>query len=234
MTPQNALAHVLAFDTCGVVGSVALLDLKQDTGTVTCLLQAELAPKTAAAQLMPAIAAMLQEAGIALTSLHALIVVHGPGSFTGVRVGLSTAKGLAHAIGLPVLAISRLAVLASLAPQPACLALLNAGRGEFYAGRYRDGRCEREWLASLDEVVAAAEAGDALVVAEQAAEQSVAEHVRAWQPALAGPLDASNAARVALGRLRSADWDDLARLDANYLRHSDAELFARPAPVRSE
>jgi tRNA threonylcarbamoyladenosine biosynthesis protein TsaB len=61
------------------------------------------------------------------------------------------------------------------------------------------------------------------------AEETLAERLAAWRPALAGPLDACAAARAALGRLRSGETDDLATLDANYLRRSDAELFARPA-----
>jgi tRNA threonylcarbamoyladenosine biosynthesis protein TsaB len=69
-----------------------------------------------------------------------------------------------------------------------------------------------------------------LIVAEAAIEERLA----AWQPARLGPLDAYAAVSAALARLRSGETEDLATLDANYLRRSDAELFARPAsaPVR--
>lgn len=215
---------VLAFDTCGEVGSVALVDLEKSTTTVTCISQTELGGRSASAKLMPAIDAMLQKAAFDLRALRTILVVNGPGSFTGIRVGLSTAKGLAHAAGIPVVAISRLAVLASLADmQRDSLALLDAGRNEFYARR-----SEREWLASFEEIAAVAETGVPLVIAAAEAETKIGDRFAAWRPARVGPLDACAAARAALSRLRSGASEDLAALDANYLRRSDAELFARP------
>jgi tRNA threonylcarbamoyladenosine biosynthesis protein TsaB len=215
---------VLAFDTCGETGTVALLDLENDATTVTCVSQTELGGRAASAELMPAVDAMLRQATLDLRALRTLLVVNGPGSFTGIRVGLSTVKGFAHAAGTPIVAISRLAVLASLAEMRGdFLALLDAGRNEFYARR-----AEREWLASFEEIAAAAEEGVPLVVAEARAEARIAERLAAWKPSQVGPLDACAAARAALARLRSGESNDLAALDANYLRRSDAELFARP------
>jgi tRNA threonylcarbamoyladenosine biosynthesis protein TsaB len=214
---------LLAFDTCGEVGTVALLDLKYGATTVTCISQAELPGRTASARLMPAIDEMLRTAALHLRALRTLVVVHGPGSFTGIRVGLSTAKGLAHAAGVPIVAISRLAVLASFATgQSGFLAVLDAGRNEFYARR-----AEREWLASLAEITAEADAGTSLLVAEE----KVEARLSAWRPLRVGPLDACAAAHAALAGVRSGASDDLAALDANYLRRSDAELFARPLSV---
>ncbi|HEY3989877.1 MAG TPA: tRNA (adenosine(37)-N6)-threonylcarbamoyltransferase complex dimerization subunit type 1 TsaB [Acidobacteriaceae bacterium] len=232
---------VLGIDTCGAVGTVALADIGKEITTVTCISQAALGGRAASAQLMPAIDRMLREAGLGLEALRTLVVVNGPGSFTGIRVGLSTAKGLAHATGLPIVAISRLFVLASLADTLRdSLALLDAGRNEFYARR-----AEREWLASYEEIAAAAGDGTPLVIAEQsmaresiaqesAAEEGIAKRLAAWRPVRVGPLDACAAVRAALTRIRSGKWDDLSTLDANYLRRSDAELFARPqsAPAR--
>jgi tRNA threonylcarbamoyladenosine biosynthesis protein TsaB len=218
-------AHpVLAFDTCGEVGTVALADLENGATAVTCISQTELGGRSASAELMPAIDAMLRKAGLDLRALRTLLVVNGPGSFTGIRVGLSTAKGLAHATGIPVVAISRLAVLASLADMRGdFLALLDAGRNEFYARR-----AEREWLASFEEIATVADTGVPLVIAAAGAETKAAERLAAWKPARVGPLDAYAAVRAAVARLRSGASDDLAALDANYLRRSDAELFARP------
>jgi tRNA threonylcarbamoyladenosine biosynthesis protein TsaB len=224
----------LALDTCGDAGTVALVDLENETTTVTCIHQTELAGRAASAELTPAVDGMLRNAELDLRSLRAILVVNGPGSFTGIRVGLSTAKGLAHAAGvpgIPIFAISRLAVLASLAEDSLTealgdfLALLDAGRNEFYARR-----AEREWLASFDEIAAAAAAGASLVVAEA----KVAERLAPLRPVLVGPLDACVAVRAALARLRSGESDDLAALDANYLRRSDAELFARPVPATAQ
>ena len=212
---------VLAFDTCGDTGTVALVDLGHDAVTVTCIAQIELGGRAASAQLMPAITALLRDSGLDLQAIRALVVVNGPGSFTGIRVGLSTAKGLAHAAAIPIVALSRLFVLDSLIHTPGdVLALLDAGRNEFYARR-----AEREWLASLAEIAAAAEAGISLMVAEA----EVANRFAAWRPEQVGPLDACAAARAALPRLRAGVKEDLGALDANYLRRSDAELFARSA-----
>jgi tRNA threonylcarbamoyladenosine biosynthesis protein TsaB len=225
---------VLAFDTCGDAGTVALVDLENEATAVTCIHQTELAGRAASAELMPAVDGMLRNAELDLRSLRAILVVNGPGSFTGIRVGLSTAKGLAHAAGvpgIPIFAISRLAVLNSLMEASLTetrgdsLALLDAGRNEFYARRV-----EREWLASFDEIAAAAAAGASLVVAEA----KVAERLAPLRPVLVGSLDACAAVRAALARLRSGESDDLAALDANYLRRSDAELFARPVPATAQ
>jgi tRNA threonylcarbamoyladenosine biosynthesis protein TsaB len=217
---------ILAFDTCGEVGTVALVDLKNDATTVTCISQTELSGRSASAQLMPAIDGLLRKAGLDIQALRTLVVVNGPGSFTGTRVGLSTAKGLAHAAGVPIVAISRLAVLAGLdGRQVDFLAMLDAGRNEFYVRRG-----EREWLASFEEIAAAADAGIPLIIAEARIEARLA----AWSPLLIGSLDACAAAHAAHARVRSGESEDLATLDANYLRRSDAELFARPvfAPER--
>lgn len=221
-------APVLGMDTCGPVGTVALVHITNDTDSVTCVAQTEMGSRSASAQLMPAIDAMLHTASLNLPDLRALVVVKGPGSFTGLRVGLSTAKGLAHASGLPIFAISRLAVLASLSEDPQAVALLDAGRNEFYA---RQG--EREWLASFEEIAWLGERGVSFVAAEASLGERVAaglsDQLVAWQPALVGSLDAYAAVRAVLPRLVRGEADDLAGLDANYLRRSDAELFARPA-----
>ncbi len=78
--------------------------------------------------------------------LRGVVVVHGPGSFTGIRIGVSAAKGLAEGLGIPVIALSRLELLARQSPEGSAVAVLDAGRGEFYAGFYREGICETEAL----------------------------------------------------------------------------------------
>lgn len=211
---------VLAIDTCGDTGTVALADLGNNVTAVTCIGQTELGGRAASAQLMPAMHALLSRSALDLRAVRAIVVVNGPGSFTGIRVGLSTAKGLAHAAGMPIIAVSRLFVLSSLSnAQANFLAVLDAGRNEFYVRRE-----EREWLASFGEIAAAAEAGTLLVFAEQ----NAFERFAAWGTEKVGPLDAAAAARAALPRLRAGMREDLATLDANYLRRSDAELLARP------
>jgi tRNA threonylcarbamoyladenosine biosynthesis protein TsaB len=212
---------VLAFDTCGDTGTVALVGIGNGATTITCIAQTKLGGRATSAELMPAVEALLRDAKHDLRAIPALVVVNGPGSFTGIRVGLSTAKGLAHAAGIPIVAVSRLFVLSSLIHRSGdVLALLDAGRNEFYARR-----AQREWLASFVEIVAAVEAGSSLIVAEE----EVANRFASCRPKQAGPLDACAAVRAALPRLREGAQEDFAAMDANYLRRSDAELFARPS-----
>ena len=82
---------ILLIDTCGATGSIALEDTDL---SLTIVASASLPGRTASERLVPMIKDLAEHAGITLPSLDAVAVVHGPGSFTGVRVGLSAAKGL--------------------------------------------------------------------------------------------------------------------------------------------
>jgi tRNA threonylcarbamoyladenosine biosynthesis protein TsaB len=238
---------LLLIDTCGTTGTVALAE---DT---EILASATLPGRTASERLVPAIRSLAARANLSLPSLDAIAVVHGPGSFTGVRVGLSAAKGLCHALNLPLVAISRLAVLAHLAqtgvPHSSqshrdgwgehrdkwgqVHALLDAGRGEFYGGTYRNGVRLRESLLTRDRLLALLSLEPAPIIV--ACEPAVAESLggKATPLLLAEPT-AVDALPLALHRIRQRDFDDLATLDANYLRRTDAEIFAKPrAPAHA-
>jgi tRNA threonylcarbamoyl adenosine modification protein YeaZ len=105
-------AAYLAFDTSGAFGSVAVGSLAgggRPDIFARVLIEERLEQ---AARLVPAIDEALRAAGVALTSLAGVVVGEGPGSFTGVRVAAATAKGLAHALELPLWAISSLAAAA--------------------------------------------------------------------------------------------------------------------------
>ena len=219
--------NLLLIDTCGATGSLALADSARPPAV------ASLPGRSAAERLVQAIHSLAAQAGIALHSLDAVAVVHGPGSFTGVRVGLSAAKGLCHALNLPLVAISRLAVLASLAnftnPDQSSAApvraLLDAGRGEFYSGLYAGGLCLHESLLTRDQLLAAHSSEIAqLVVCEPA----VAQSITALAPQLDAEPSAASALPLALARIRQRAFDDPATIDANYLRRTDAEIFAKP------
>jgi tRNA threonylcarbamoyladenosine biosynthesis protein TsaB len=223
---------ILLIDTCGEIGSVALADTAVEPAAV---MPATLPGRSASERLLPAIRELTAACGIQLKSLDAVIVVHGPGSFTGVRVGLSAAKGLCEALNLPLIAISRLAVLADrveCAPDARIHALLDAGRGEFYSGDYLGGTCLREALLSREEVLAVAAAVRA---AQQelitvACEPAVAASLAALAPRLVAQPRAEDALPLALRRVAQRAFDDIATLDANYLRRTDAEIFAKPRP----
>jgi tRNA threonylcarbamoyladenosine biosynthesis protein TsaB len=210
---------LLAIDTCGSTGTIALA--RREGDRITVLGTAELANKTYSAMLVPQLRELLEMHQTSLQEIEVIIVVNGPGSFTGVRVGVSAVKGLAEVFATPVIAVSRLHVLAHRAQSR--YVALDAGRGEFY---FRDDEpvASRELLLSLNELqdeLHSEAARHALAVCE--------EKVAAVFPEarLVDPPTASDALAVALPRLPTGDFDDLAALDGNYLRRSDAELFAK-------
>jgi tRNA threonylcarbamoyladenosine biosynthesis protein TsaB len=203
---------------------------KADKKEVRIVATAELAVRTYSARLIPEIASLLESQYATLRDVEAIVVVKGPGSFTGIRVGLSTAKGLADGAGIPLIGLSRLALLANASGLPHVLAAVDAGRGEYYVGEYRNGHKLSEMLLNSEDTVAVAKQPGAgvLVCDESRADDVSASACSAL--ALCGPVyvqapDAAEALRFSLGRFRAGDFDDLETLDANYLRRSDAEVL---------
>ena len=129
---DNAPMNLLAIETATESCSVALLhgDMLID--------RSELAPRRHAELVLPMAAELLAEAGIARTQLDGIAVGRGPGAFTGVRLAVSLAQGMAYALDRPVLPVSTLAALAMQAPEAnaAILALTDARMGEIYAGTF--------------------------------------------------------------------------------------------------
>jgi tRNA threonylcarbamoyladenosine biosynthesis protein TsaB len=210
----------LLIDTCGSEGAVALAD----TELADAIVASEVLPgRTASERLVPAVRRVMEAAGWRLRDLTAVVVVHGPGSFTGVRVGLSAAKGLSEAGAVPLIAVSQLALLAAGGGDGVVHAVLDAGRGEFYYGEYRGHECLREALL-MGEEVSAAVAGGTVVVCEA----KVAEALAELKPGVVAEPGAVDALPFAVERAVAGDFDDGALLDANYLRRTDAEIFAKP------
>ena len=126
---MNLLAIETATESC----SVALI---RDG----CLFaRSELAPRRHAELLLPMCEDVMSEAGLERRDLDALAVGCGPGAFTGVRLAISAAQGIALALDIPVVSISSLAALAMQAPDNAAaiLAVIDARMGEIYAGTFR-------------------------------------------------------------------------------------------------
>src|SRR5450631_4042923 len=107
--PMQPGGLLLAIDTCGPTGSVALGRLAGRD--LEILGQTELEGRSYSSTLVAAVSGLLTGAGVGLRDLRGIVVVNGPGSFTGVRVGLSAVKGLAEGAQVPVVAVSRLEVL---------------------------------------------------------------------------------------------------------------------------
>jgi tRNA threonylcarbamoyladenosine biosynthesis protein TsaB len=223
------LAPILAIDTCGPSGSAALGRLSRSGSgpELEMLGQIELEGRTYSATLVTAVRDLLQTAGLKLSDLGGIVAVSGPGSFTGVRVGLSAVKGLAETAHLPVVAVSRLQVLARKAG--VFSAALDAHRGELFL-RLEQAGCEpRELLAGSEEMAAIDSAPAHIAICEDAAAGILAS---AWphahQVRTSAPM-AADALRLGAPLLSAGAAADLALLDGHYLRRSDAEIFAEPA-----
>lgn len=202
----------LSIDTCGSSGSIALG--RVDPGSISLLGETDLPGKSYSAQLVPAIRSLLDSHNLTPDSLDAIATVNGPGSFTGIRVGVSTAKGFAHALNLPIVAISRLAVLAWNAHT--ARAALDAGRNELY---YLESGPQEE----TESLIPAA----SLTNPEGLALCEPALHWRLPEAILVPPPTAADALRFAAPLLLARNFADLATLDGNYVRRSDAEVFSK-------
>ena len=182
-------------------------------------------------QLLPALSSLLKQANLSLDSAAGIIVALGPGSYNGLRVGLSTAKGLAFSLDIPLVGISTLAAEAYQAALggrglPVC-AIFNAGRGEIAEAIYKlDGdkmaQIEPEQVSTL-EALCSRITGTTIFCGE-------------YIPVIAGELNrlfgeraviVSGAANVrragflaelGLRRLKAGDCDDPATLQPLYLR----------------
>src|SRR5258705_7679206 len=99
---------LLAVDTSGKDGSIALARAQGDTNAVDILDVIPLEGGTFSAQLVPQIASLLSKHGFSKSDISAFAVASGPGSFTGLRVGLAAVKGLAEILAKPIAAISKL------------------------------------------------------------------------------------------------------------------------------
>jgi tRNA threonylcarbamoyladenosine biosynthesis protein TsaB len=164
---------------------------------------------------------LLKRHVLALKDLDAFAAASGPGSFTGVRVGLAAVKGLAEATGRKVVAVSNLEALAWFGSRALRATVIDARRGEVYGAVYDgDLRCVREevvmkfpeWLETLPE-------GDLEFI-------TAGYPVNLDAPVITAPRELAGAiGRIAMGRLAAGLAQDPAAIDANYVRRSDAELL---------
>jgi len=232
---------ILAIDTSGKNGGIALA--RGDAQTCDVVAMSAIAHGTYSAQLIPQIDELLRGAGIKLAEVEGFAVAAGPGSFTGLRVGLATVKGLAEIVDRPIAAVSVLECVASLAlpmlavfPSRRLLfAALDAGRSEVFVGEYR---VEPDGLGLQQEMIVSA-AG--LVAHVRGQEQSgagivatpdnvVLDALKAGgMPAMkTGHVHVTDVARIGLRKLAAGETTPGAALDANYIRRSDAEIFSQP------
>lgn len=218
---------ILALDTTGEFGSIAVVRNGNP------LAEGHLhSPDGFAHILFDELVRVLDRAGCKLQEIDCFAVANGPGSFTGVRVGLTAMKGLAEASAKPLAAISNLRALAAAGHEDRRVVLLDARRGEVYAAVY-DGSLhliEPEIVAKLPLVLDALNAPryEFITLAGSPFKAALAgtpfgEMMWTEASRFLAPAVAHGAEQDALeGKLISA-----LAADANYVRSSDAELFWR-------
>jgi tRNA threonylcarbamoyladenosine biosynthesis protein TsaB len=238
------MSHLLlAADTSGKNGSIALARVTPGQSDVEIVEAVPLAGGAFSAQLVPQIAALLEKRGYRKSDLTAFAVVSGPGSFTGLRVGLAAIKALAEALQKQIAAISLLEAIAwsSAARRTVhgrVLAALDAGRGDVYVGDYElepHVRMHSERLLSREGFLAKARGAEVKGAAAMPKTVVTPDAVLAAMVQAAGTQvelieypDAGVIARLGWERLRRGKTVGPEELEANYIRRSDAEIFSKP------
>jgi tRNA threonylcarbamoyladenosine biosynthesis protein TsaB len=228
LAQMRSSALLLALEPATAALSVALLRGEK-------LIDEELAPAgPAATTLLPVVDRLLNRAGVALGELEAFAISVGPGSFTSLRVGIATVKGLAFESGLPIAPVSTLAALALAAGSTDRLVvpMLDARRGEIYAAAYA-GAPGRELV--LPEGVYTPEAlsarikapcvlvGDGADLCGEAIVAALGEGVEVLRPP-EGNARARHVGALGVEQLARGAWVGAAQLVPHYLRRAEAEV----------
>jgi len=221
---------LLITDTSGKNGNVALIRAKDGPDESQLIEAVPLVGGTFSAQLVPQISGLLEKHGLKKTDIGAFIVVSGPGSFTGLRIGLAAIKALAEILHKPIVPVSLLEVVALAAGKHEghVLAALDAGRGEVYAGEYRmqseSAELIREQLIPKQELTAIAQGLHISTPDAAIAEFACSLGLRVCAlPAITPQMIAS----LGCSKLRAGQTVLPDQLEANYIRRSDAEIFGK-------
>jgi tRNA threonylcarbamoyladenosine biosynthesis protein TsaB len=227
---------LLSLDTCDPRGSVCAL---RDGVPRASVIHAS--DEDYSSWLLPAIERCLARAGSSLAQVDAFAVATGPGSFTGVRVGLTTIKGLAEALNRPIAAVSRLFAIATRAAG-SCEwvgAVVAAGRGELFAALYQRQKgllvrhgdefvgTAAEFLASVVHSVSGGgilwATPDPKLLTREPAWNSRARLGEAIE--IINPVLAPTIGLIGYQKFLRGELVDALHLDANYIRRSDAEIL---------
>ena len=212
---------ILSIDTTSEFGSIALTE--EDRTIEEVLLHS---PDGFGHVLYSHIERLLDRHGVTVRHMDCFAAASGPGSFTGVRVGLTATKGLAEATGKPIVAVSNLRAMASFGTAPLRAVVLDARRGEVYGAVYDENLHIAApetvmkfpaWLKTLPP------SGFEFIATDfspfrSSVDQSI--------PVVTAPRALAAAiGHIAWCELRSGRAQDPIAADANYVRRSDAELF---------
>ena len=222
--------RVIAIETATMVGSIAIIDAARVISEITLNARA-----THSERLMAAIDRLLGDSGLAIDDMDGVAVSIGPGSFTGLRIGLSAAKGLSYASGKPLIGIPTLDALALNMTFSSYLIcpIQDARKGEVYTALYRPGDNSPEKMTDDMAVDPSALAG---MITQKTV--FLGDGVNRYRELLMKQLGelyneapiplqlprASNVAMLGLKRLEKGDTDDPFTLIPRYIRKSEAEI----------
>lgn len=221
---------ILAIDTSTKSGSVALTD--DDNIIAERMLNREV---THSETLLPAINNIFEESGLASCDIDLFALTLGPGSFTGIRIGVSTIKGFAFALDKPVVGVSTLEALARNFPlvEEEITPLLDARRGEFYSAdfKWENGELERlsEDSALSPEAILEKERGKTLFVGDGLIKMAESLEASLGEKAVFAQdndsyIKGSVVASMALSKFHKGEILDAASFTPLYLRRSEAEI----------
>jgi tRNA threonylcarbamoyladenosine biosynthesis protein TsaB len=227
---------VLGIDTSSKPGSIALVEC--GAGSARTLEVVPLEGGTFSAQLVPQISRLLGRQGLRKAAIDALAVATGPGSFTGLRVGLAAVKGLAEILHQPIAGVSWLeAVACSGGETGRVLAVLDAGRGELYCGEYdvtgSTARLIRQELVAVCDFLGRGSLIRVVTPDSNVAALALEHNIPVTR---IEPLRADAIARIGFKKIQAGETTTVDSLDANYIRPADAEIKrtspagSRPAP----
>jgi len=210
---------LLAIDTTSESGSIALANVDGVIEEVALE-----APDGYAHMLFDEMARLLRRHSASLDDIDCFASAAGPGSFTGVRVGLTAAMGLAEGNRRRIVAVSNLQALAFFGSRPLRAPVLDARRGEIYGGVYDASLriVQEERVVKFDAWISGLPLGDIEIVANGFPLPAQPHPVICAPRALAGAI-----AQIAARRFSEGSALDPAEIDANYVRRSDAELLWR-------
>jgi tRNA threonylcarbamoyladenosine biosynthesis protein TsaB len=211
---------LLAIDTSGPQGGITLA--RGRDSLVDIIESASIQGGTFSAELIPQISELLSRYNFTPQQLEGVVAVTGPGSFTGLRVGLTAVKGLAEVLNLPIATVTSLeALLAASGREERSMAAFDAGRGEMYVA-FRAGSERKELLLSLSDALDLAKSRNLKIVVADAALAAKLAHSE-----VVSYCSSEVAAQIGCKKLLAGDVVDVLALDANYIRKSETEYLQK-------
>ncbi|SDZ85062.1 tRNA (adenosine(37)-N6)-threonylcarbamoyltransferase complex dimerization subunit type 1 TsaB [Selenomonas ruminantium] len=224
---------ILAIDTATQVSSVAVL--KEGRLLAELTMQGKL---THSETLLPHIEQVLKMAAVVKEELTGIAVSNGPGSFTGLRIGLAAAKAMSYVLGIPLVGVSTLQALAYQLPAPGVrvMCLLDAQKGNAYVESYRWENNSLQVVDSVqvakitDIVAACANMNEQVILLGDAVQKKVAgklelpANVSVAPPHIVMPR-AACVAMLGQAKLMAGETDNVMDLEPVYIRRSEAEVL---------